>query len=41
MKEFALVIITLIVTYTSAFAQSDKKPEFFAGYSYENVKYGS
>ena len=40
MKEFALVIITLIVTHASAFAQSDKKPEFFGGYSYENVNTG-
>src|SRR5258706_15077736 len=40
MKEFARVIITLIVSFTSAFAQSEKKPEFFAGYSYESVNTG-
>jgi opacity protein-like surface antigen len=41
MKQFALLIITLIVTYATAFAQSDKKPEFFAGYSYESVNTGT
>ncbi|MDX6290534.1 MAG: hypothetical protein QOH42_2333 [Blastocatellia bacterium] len=40
MKEFGRVIITLIVSFASAFAQSEKKPELFAGYSYESVNTG-
>jgi len=40
MKDFARVIIMLIVSFASAFAQSEKKPEFFAGYSFESVNTG-
>jgi len=40
MKNFALLIITLISSYASALAQTDKKPEFFAGYSFESVNTG-
>ena len=40
MKTFALLIIVLFVSYASVFAQSDKKPEFFAGYSFESVNTG-
>ena len=40
MKYFALLMITLFVIYASAFAQNEKKPEFFAGYSFESVNTG-
>jgi hypothetical protein len=40
MKTFALLFIVLFVSYASVFAQSDKKPEFFAGYSFESVNTG-
>jgi opacity protein-like surface antigen len=37
MKRLALLTIALFASYTIASAQADKKPEFFAGYSYESV----
>jgi opacity protein-like surface antigen len=42
MKSFALLIALLIIllTYASVLAQNEKKPEFFAGYSYESVNTG-
>ncbi len=40
MKIFALLIIVLFASYASVFAQTDKKPEFFAGYSFESVNTG-
>jgi len=40
MKTFALLIIVVFASCVSASAQSDKKPEFFAGYSFESVNTG-
>lgn len=40
MKRLALLTIVLFSSYASAFAQTEKKPEFFAGYSYESVDTG-
>jgi len=40
MKNFALLIITLISSSALAVAQNDKKPEFFAGYAFESVNTG-
>src|SRR5258706_3435390 len=40
MKNFALLIITLISSSAVAVAQNDKKPEFFAGYSFESINTG-
>ena len=43
MKRFALSIFCAGLLFTGAsstFAQSDKKPEFFGGYSFENVDSG-
>ena len=40
MKNFALLIIALISSSALAVAQNDKKPEFFAGYSFESVNTG-
>jgi hypothetical protein len=37
MKRLALLTIALFSSYASVSAQSEKKPEFFAGYSYESV----
>src|SRR5258706_15422083 len=40
MKRLALLTIALFAGYTIASAQADKKPEVFAGYSYESVDTG-
>lgn len=40
MKKLALLTLIVISTYASSFAQSDKKPEFFGGFSIENVNTG-
>jgi hypothetical protein len=40
MKRLALLAIILTSSFASAFAQNEKKPEFFAGYSYESVDTG-
>src|SRR5258706_13159839 len=42
MKNLALLIAFLIIllTYASVLAQNEKKPEFFAGYSFESVNTG-
>ncbi len=42
MKNLALLITFLIIllTYASALGQNEKKPEFFAGYSFESVNTG-
>jgi opacity protein-like surface antigen len=42
MKNFALLfaLAVLLLTYASVFAQNEKKPEFFAGYSFESVNTG-
>lgn len=40
MKKFALLIIIGLSSLSSSFAQNDKKPEFFAGYSFESIATG-
>src|SRR6266478_3912952 len=43
MKNFALLLfllIMLLISYASVFAQAEKKPEFFAGYSFESLNTG-
>lgn len=40
MKNIVLLAAILISICASALAQSKKKPEFFAGYSYENLNTG-
>ena len=40
MKNVVLLAVILVFVYGSALAQADKKPEFFAGYSYENLGTG-
>ena len=40
MKRFTLLTIVLISSYASVSSQTEKKPEFFAGYSYESVDTG-
>jgi hypothetical protein len=40
MKRLALLTIALLFCYASVSAQTLKKPEFFAGYSYESVDTG-
>jgi opacity protein-like surface antigen len=43
MKNFALLlflVIMLLISYASVFAQNEKKPEFFAGYSFESINTG-
>jgi opacity protein-like surface antigen len=40
MKRLALLTIALISSFASVSAQTEKKPEFFAGYSYESVDTG-
>jgi opacity protein-like surface antigen len=42
MKNLTLLIALLIIllTYASVLAQNEKKPEFFAGYSFESVNTG-
>ena len=40
MKRFALLAIVITTGYASAVAQSDKKTEFFAGYSFESLDTG-
>ncbi len=43
MKNFALLLlflILLLISYAPVFAQNEKKPEFFAGYSFESVNTG-
>jgi opacity protein-like surface antigen len=43
MKNLALLsvlLIMLLISYASVFAQNEKQPEFFAGYSFESVNTG-
>jgi hypothetical protein len=40
MKRFAFFAIILFSSYSLTYAQNEKKPEFFAGYSYESVNSG-
>ena len=40
MKRFVLIIFVGLSALSSAFAQNDKKPEFFAGYSFESINTG-
>ena len=40
MKRFAFLAVILFSTYGLTSAQNDKKPEFFAGYSFESVNSG-
>jgi hypothetical protein len=40
MKRLTLLSIALFASYSSLSAQTEKKPEFFGGYSYENVDTG-
>ena len=40
MKRLALLTIALFSGYASVSAQTEKQPEFFAGYSYESVDTG-
>ena len=40
MKRLALLTAALFSIYASVSAQSEKKPEFFAGYSYESLDTG-
>jgi opacity protein-like surface antigen len=40
MKRFAFLAVILFSTYGLSSAQNDKKPEFFAGYSFESVNSG-
>jgi Outer membrane protein beta-barrel domain len=43
MKNFALLfflLILLLISYASVFAQNERQPEFFAGYSFESVNPG-
>jgi opacity protein-like surface antigen len=40
MKNFVLLAVTVISSYGSVLAQSEKKPEFFAGYSFESINTG-
>jgi opacity protein-like surface antigen len=40
MKRFAFLAVILFSTYALAGAQTDKKPELFAGYSFESVNSG-
>jgi opacity protein-like surface antigen len=42
MKHFTLLfaLIIMLLTYASVLAQNEKKPEFFAGYSFESVNTG-
>ncbi len=41
MKQFALLVIIGLFSVSSVFAQNEKKPEFFAGYSFETVETGA
>jgi opacity protein-like surface antigen len=40
MKRFAFLAVILFASYALASAQNEKKPEFFAGYSFESVNSG-
>jgi hypothetical protein len=40
MKRLALLAIVITAGYASAVAQTEKKPEFFAGYSFESADSG-
>ena len=40
MKKFALLIAVLLSSLASSLGQNEKKPEFFAGYSFESVDTG-
>src|SRR3979490_411316 len=42
MKTLALLIalLNILLTYVSVLGQNEKKPEFFAGYSFESVNTG-
>ena len=40
MKRFAFFAVVLFSSYSLTNAQNEKKPEFFAGYSYESVNSG-
>src|SRR5437588_3232971 len=35
MKKFAFIVVTVLSSFASSFAQSERKTEFFAGYSFE------
>src|ERR1051325_3749809 len=40
MKKFALLIFIGLSSLSSVFAQNEKKPEFFSGYSFESIDSG-
>ena len=40
MKRLTLLTVIVLSSYASSFAQSDQKPEFFGGFSFENVNTG-
>jgi len=40
MKKFAFIVVTVLSSFASSFAQTEKKPELFAGYSLESVDTG-
>ena len=40
MKRLALLSVLVLSTFATSFAQNIKKPEFFAGYSFESVDTG-
>lgn len=40
MKRITLLAIIVLAAFATTFAQNDKKPEFFAGYSFETVDTG-
>ena len=40
MKKFAFIVVTVLSNFASSFAQTEKKPELFAGYSLESVDTG-
>ena len=40
MKRFAFLAVILFSSHVLASAQDEKKPEFFAGYSFESVNSG-
>ena len=40
MKRITLLCVIVLSAFATSFAQNDKKPEFFAGYSFETVDTG-
>ena len=40
MKKIAFIVVTLLSSFVSSFAQTERKTEFFAGYSFESVDTG-